>query len=260
VAVAVLEVARGRLDATNVVEPIASAITAIDFDHEDYLGDSLDAIAREKAGVMRSGRVTVLGGALAPEAHAALLDEARRRGARIVEATQETELPLALSGGHMRRNAAVACGLIEAMGAAEPSLRVDRAAVMRGLREVRWPGRLAVVHEDPRVVIDGATTSRARASVALPALVGARPWWLLFPRCATSTGARSRRSGTTRERGGRDRGRRQAAASAARSRRRVRVARVAAHHRRSGARASRGCSRRIVRRRSWSLVRSFSPE
>jgi len=183
VAVAVLEVGLGgRLDATNVVEPIASAITAIDFDHEDYLGDTLDAIAREKAGVMRAGRVTVLGAALAPEALTALLDEARRRDAHIVEASEETELPLALSGGHMRRNAAVACGLIEAMGAAEPCLRVDRAAVTRGLREVRWPARLAVVHEDPRVVIDGAHNVQGARALrdALPALVGARPVRLLF--------------------------------------------------------------------------------
>ena len=180
---AVLEVGLGgRLDATNVVEPIASAITAIDFDHEDYLGHSLDAIAREKAGVMRRGRVTVLGAAIAPEAHAALLDEARRRDALIVEAAQESAMPLALGGSHMRRNAAVACGLIEAMGAAEASLHVDRAAVTRGLREVRWPGRLAVLREDPRVVIDGAHNVQGALALraALPALVGARPVRLLF--------------------------------------------------------------------------------
>ncbi len=60
--VAVLEVGLGgRLDATNVVEPLASAIVSVDFDHEVYLGRSLAAIAREKAGVLRAGRATVIG-------------------------------------------------------------------------------------------------------------------------------------------------------------------------------------------------------
>jgi dihydrofolate synthase/folylpolyglutamate synthase len=180
---AVLEVGLGgRLDATNVVEPIVSAVTAIGFDHEDYLGSTLDAIAREKAGVMRAGRVTVLGGAMPAEAHAALLDEARRRGAIAVEAPPEPSAALALGGGHMRRNAAVACGLIAAIGAAEPGLRVDHAAWTRGLHEVRWPGRLAVVHEHPRVVVDGAHNVDGALALrdALPTLIGDRPVRLLF--------------------------------------------------------------------------------
>jgi dihydrofolate synthase/folylpolyglutamate synthase len=180
---AVLEVGLGgRLDATNVVEPIASAITAIGFDHEDYLGNTLDAIAREKAGVMRAGRITVLGAGLVPEARAALLDEAGRRGARVIEATEESAFPLALAGGHMRRNAAVACGLVEAMGAAEPGLRVERAALLRGLGEVRWPARLAIVGEDPRIVVDGAHNPDGAHALraALPALVGTAPVRLLF--------------------------------------------------------------------------------
>jgi len=183
VEVAVLEVGLGgRLDATNVVEPIASAVTSIGFDHEEYLGDSLAAIAREKAGVMRRGRVTVLGAGLEPPARAALLDEARDRGALLSEASSECRDTLALGGGHMRRNAAVACGLLEAMGAAEPRLQVDPASVSRGLRNVRWPGRLAVVREAPRVVIDGAHNVEGAIALrdALPDLVGPGPLRLLF--------------------------------------------------------------------------------
>ena len=180
---AVLEVGLGgRLDATNVVEPVASAVTSIDFDHEEWLGSTLDAIAREKAGVMRPGRVTVLGPGLDPAARAALLDEGERRRAVLVEASDLLVPTLALGGAHMRRNAAVACGLLEAVGAAEPRLRVDPAAISPGLGRVRWPGRLALVHEVPRVLLDGAHNVQGALALraALPGVVGAGPVRLLF--------------------------------------------------------------------------------
>lgn len=181
--VAVLEVGLGgRLDATNVVEPVVSAVTSIGFDHEDYLGHTLDAIAREKAGVMRAGRVTVLGSALPDEARAALLDEAGKRGAIVAHAAPLVANVIALDGAHMRRNAAVACGVLEALGVAEPRLAVGEAAVARGLDRVHWPGRLAVVHEAPRVVLDGAHNLDGAHALraALPALVGPGPVRLLF--------------------------------------------------------------------------------
>ncbi|HEX9185589.1 MAG TPA: bifunctional folylpolyglutamate synthase/dihydrofolate synthase, partial [Vicinamibacteria bacterium] len=81
--VAVLEVGLGgRLDATNVAEPLASAIVSIDYDHEVYLGRTLDAIAREKAGVMREGRATVVG-RLPVEARRALAERAHRLEAEL---------------------------------------------------------------------------------------------------------------------------------------------------------------------------------
>ncbi|MBY0278123.1 bifunctional folylpolyglutamate synthase/dihydrofolate synthase [Candidatus Binatia bacterium] len=181
--VAVLEVGLGgRLDATNVVEPIVSAVTSIGFDHEDYLGGTLDAIAREKAGVMRPGRVTVLGADLPAEARAALLDEGARHGAILVEGRVARANAVALNGPHMQRNAAVACGVLEALGRAEPRLAVAPEAIARGLARVRWPGRLAVVHEAPRVVLDGAhNVDGARAlCAALPAVVGSSRIRLLF--------------------------------------------------------------------------------
>jgi dihydrofolate synthase/folylpolyglutamate synthase len=183
--VAVLEVGLGgRLDATNVVEPRASAVTSIGFDHEDYLGETLGAIAREKAGVMRAGRTTVLGPELPDEAREALLAEAVRLGARVVEAAGDAEsvAALALCGRHMRRNALVASTLLEVMGDAEPRLVVPSSAVTRALSEVRWPGRLAVVHDAPRIVVDGAhNVQGARALVeALPSVLGPRPVRLVF--------------------------------------------------------------------------------
>jgi dihydrofolate synthase/folylpolyglutamate synthase len=182
---AVLEVGLGgRLDATNVVEPVASAVVSIGRDHEAFLGDTLDSIAREKAGVMRAGRAVVLGPALAEEARLALLEEAARIGARVVEAdpSDPATEAVALRGAHMRRNAAVALALLDELGAACPHLAVDAATRRAGLAGVRWPGRLEIVHQRPLVVVDGAHNREGVAALVegLPAVFGTRRPRLLF--------------------------------------------------------------------------------
>ncbi|HEY7514016.1 MAG TPA: Mur ligase family protein, partial [Vicinamibacteria bacterium] len=84
--VAVLEVGMGgRLDATNAVEPLVSAIVSVDYDHQEFLGTTLRAIATEKAGVLRAGRTTVLG-PLPEEARRAIAEVGRAVGARLVPA------------------------------------------------------------------------------------------------------------------------------------------------------------------------------
>jgi dihydrofolate synthase/folylpolyglutamate synthase len=183
--VAVLEVGLGgRLDATNVADPVASAVTTIGFDHQEFLGDTLGAIAREKAGVMRPGRPVVLGAHLPAEARRALLDEAKRIGARVVEsAPGRFDLgALPLRGAHMRDNAAVALALLEETARECPALRVDERAIRTGLATVRWPGRLDVVHRDPLVLVDGAHNPDGIAALvaALPGVVGGARPRLLF--------------------------------------------------------------------------------
>ena len=113
---AVLEVGLGgRLDATNVVTPSAVAITSIDFDHQAQLGNTLESIAREKAGVIRPGIPVVCG--LLPEVAARVIGEAcAALGARLVRAgdlTRAQALPLALAGRHRTANAAVALCLLD---------------------------------------------------------------------------------------------------------------------------------------------------
>ena len=82
VEVAVVEVGLGgRLDATNVITPMAAVITSIDFDHQDLLGETLESIAREKAGVIKPG-IPVIVGPVAPGAHAVIADACRERAAR----------------------------------------------------------------------------------------------------------------------------------------------------------------------------------
>ena len=193
--VAVLEVGMGaRLDATNVCEPLASAIVSVDLDHEMYLGDTLAAIAREKAGVLRPGRPTVLG-RLRREARAAIAERAVDLGARLVYAVEgarvqgdETRLTIetalgryegirALPGRHQRRNLLVALRLLEeARGA---GLNLDLDALAAGLSKAHWPGRLEWIPGDPPLLLDGAHNPAGARALAAH-LRGLRPFTLLF--------------------------------------------------------------------------------
>ena len=161
VELAVLEVGLGgRLDATNIVTPIATAITSIDFDHQAQLGDTIEAIAIEKAGIIKP-RVPVICGPLPPAAANVIGEIARTRAAPLIEARDRVRIvshegdgsvsvrspmralervTLALQGRHQLDNAAVAVAVIDEL--ARHGLRVTDAAVRRGLTEAEWPGRL----------------------------------------------------------------------------------------------------------------------
>jgi dihydrofolate synthase/folylpolyglutamate synthase len=170
---AILEVGLGgRLDATNVSDPLVSAVVSLDFDHQAFLGTTLDAIAREKAGVMRAGRPVVLG-PMPDEAHRALLEEATVKGARVVEAAsvarvvEETGDRLTvrsptfswtrlrpLPGAHQRSNLLVALSVLEEARVA--GLPFDLARAARGVSRVHWPGRLQSLPGRPALLLDGA--------------------------------------------------------------------------------------------------------
>lgn len=136
VELAVLEVGiGGRLDATNIVAPRVTAITGVALDHQDMLGDTLDAIAREKAGIAKR-RVPLVLGALPADARAAVLEVARAVEARPVEAPPlPPDARVGLLGPHQRDNARVAWTIGAELGLPED-------ARTRGLAEARWPGRL----------------------------------------------------------------------------------------------------------------------
>lgn len=165
----------GRLDATNVVaRPAACVLTAIGLDHQDYLGDTLGAIAGEKAPILRAG-VPAACAAQAPEAEAAILARARLLGAplwlgdedwthaetpegfRVAAPGLELDAPHpALAGPHQVANAALAIVALHASGLVAPTPEL----VARALPAVAWPGRLQRLAE-------GAATD----------LLG-RPFWL----------------------------------------------------------------------------------
>jgi dihydrofolate synthase/folylpolyglutamate synthase len=186
--VAVLEVGMGgRLDATNVAEPIAGAITTIDFDHERYLGSTLAAIAFEKAGVIKPG-MTVIVGERKPEPVDVIARACRERSATFVAAAdgvrastgsggERTRLTLrtpadeygtitlGLLGAHQVDNAIVAVRLLEALR--EQGLDIPRAAIVTGLEEARWPGRLEWRRlPEGRVLLDAAHNPAGAVALA----------------------------------------------------------------------------------------------
>jgi dihydrofolate synthase/folylpolyglutamate synthase len=138
--VAVIEVGLGgRLDATNVVEPLVSAVTHVAMDHAEYLGPTLPDVAREKAGIAKPGTPFVIGEE--DEALATLLaDVARSRGALPVRvaAGEHYAGQLALPGAHQRRNAAVAAAVLAAL---PPPWMPPPPAVTAGFARARLPGR-----------------------------------------------------------------------------------------------------------------------
>ncbi len=179
----VLEVGMGgRLDSTNVVRPVVSLITNISFDHTRQLGNTLAAIAREKAGILKRGRPAI-NGDLGTDARAVIREKARqhqcplheietdffyryeppaaplnRPGAGKVAVTTwltdwgTFELPLL--GAHQAQNAALALAALDVL--AEEGIVVGRDAVVRGFRTLRWPARVEVMGESPWIVVDGA--------------------------------------------------------------------------------------------------------
>jgi dihydrofolate synthase/folylpolyglutamate synthase len=173
VEVAVLEVGLGgRLDATNVADPLVCAVVSLDFDHEAFLGTTLAAIAREKAGVLRAKRAAVLG-PMPEEARAALLEEAAGKGAPVVESFRGARLEgepdgsvtvrtptlgwkglRPLPGAHQRDNLLLTVRVLEEARAAGLAFDPKRAAL--GLRRIRWPGRLQRLPGRPPLLLDGA--------------------------------------------------------------------------------------------------------
>ncbi|PYJ83978.1 MAG: bifunctional folylpolyglutamate synthase/dihydrofolate synthase [Verrucomicrobia bacterium] len=139
----------GRLDATNAVQSNVAVITPIALDHEKWLGDSLEKIANEKAGIIKA-QTPVVSTPQLPEA-----DKVIRGRATECEAPLEfvdeayAKSPIALRGEHQKLNAAIAIAAIRAA-----NVEIDEAAVTRGLATVEWPGRFQCW--DKRTVIDGA--------------------------------------------------------------------------------------------------------
>jgi dihydrofolate synthase/folylpolyglutamate synthase len=145
--IAVLEVGLGgRLDATNVVHPLVTAITSIDFDHQAQLGDSLASIAREKAGIVKPD-VPLVCGPVPPEARAVIEEVCAERRAPLVQVSQTlladrgmATLELGLPGRHQRDNAAVAVGVLDEL--VRQGVGVPDDAIRAGLTNATWPGRL----------------------------------------------------------------------------------------------------------------------
>jgi len=170
----------GRLDSTNVVEPIVTAITSIDFDHQQYLGNTLADIAAEKAGIIKHS-VPVIVGDVVPEAFAVIERVARDRGAELVRADAPGrdygEIRLGLRGAHQAANARVALRVLETLE--RVGVTIGDTAIVDGLTHVTWPGRLEhrTLADGHDVVLDAAHNPAGAAALAsyLRGLGGATP-------------------------------------------------------------------------------------
>ena len=189
VEVAVIEVGLGgRFDATNVIEPIAGAITTIGMDHQQHLGSTIEAIAGEKAGIIKPGMALVAGD-LPPEAMAVVRRVAGQQGARLIEAARDVSLDvvlddgrarmavqtpeasygpllLALRGAHQVSNALIAIRLLEA--ARSRGVAVTTSAIERGLATTEWPARLELIAlpGGRRVLVDAAHNAEGAQALA----------------------------------------------------------------------------------------------
>jgi dihydrofolate synthase / folylpolyglutamate synthase len=201
--VAVVEVGLGgRLDATNVWQGGVSAITNVALDHMEYLGDTIEKIAVEKAQIIKRGDSRAVTGATDP-ALTVIKHRANRVGVPLtiqaplevtgmdrsglyVRTQAERDLKIGLLGRHQAANAAVALGILDGLYAAEIA-RVSDDSVERGLASARWPGRLELISVagQPDILLDGAHNPAGMAALAtaltelLPQMTAGSPTFLI---------------------------------------------------------------------------------
>ena len=178
----------GRLDATNILVPMVSVITRIAMDHMQYLGDTLAKIAAEKAGIVKPGR-PVVAAAMPDEALAVVAEAARRAGSPFVDVREAVTvrrvsgdlagqkvavssaerdygtLRTPLAAAYQLENIATAVATLETLRS-PVGLPLPEDAVKKALAEVRWPGRMQLVRDDPLVVLDGAHNPDGAAALA----------------------------------------------------------------------------------------------
>ena len=178
----------GRLDATNILSPVVSVITRIDFDHENFLGHSLREIAAEKAGILKKGVPLVLAGQQ-PEAREVILARAEKLGCPVIETPlaygvdQQTmrdgcvraqvvevgsgwsaTVAPQLAGRFQLQNAINAVGAARALAAR--GYRISENAIEQGIAAAVWPGRLEKMQSVPDIYLDGAHNPGAARELA----------------------------------------------------------------------------------------------
>jgi dihydrofolate synthase/folylpolyglutamate synthase len=182
---AVIEVGLGgRLDSTNVVHPALTVITPIDFDHEAYLGHTIEAIAGEKAGILKPG-VPAVFARQRPEASAVLLARAAELHVPVTRAedfeirdlhidargSRFSGIVVPLAGEHQVDNAVTAAQALLALGISPD-----------GIKDARWPGRIEHVSPNPDIILDGAHNPAGARALAryLERFYEGRRIWLVY--------------------------------------------------------------------------------
>ncbi|EDO1181874.1 TPA: bifunctional folylpolyglutamate synthase/dihydrofolate synthase [Listeria innocua] len=164
----------GRLDSTNVLTPLISVITTIGMDHMEFLGNSIEQIAREKAGIIKPG-IPVISGVIQKEAQEVIINNAIRNNSNVAwlnkdffiqnrgdEITFRTshgdEIPditIGLLGIHQLNNAAVAIKVLQYLNTFS-SYEINQSAIKQGLKKAFWPGRMELLDVKPFIMLDGA--------------------------------------------------------------------------------------------------------
>jgi len=174
----VLEVGLGgRLDATNVCEPLVSVITHVDYDHMDKLGNSLEEIAREKGGIIKPGGIVISSKQyneaykeikkIADEENSLIYSGGKEINYEIVKSDIKgvifdltgiyhnyKNLHTPLLGRHQADNAATAITAVEALKI--KGINISEKAIRDGLEKVKWTGRLEIIQSNPTLILDGA--------------------------------------------------------------------------------------------------------
>ncbi len=189
--VALIEVGLGgRLDATNVVQPLVAAVTAIGLDHQQFLGETVVDIAREKAGIFKPG-AAALTIKQDKQVIAALREEAEQRGAELEVVGQDIDfshrfeagelmgphvriglstpratfehVPVPVPGEHQAFNCGLALAVLDKL--AERGFELGEAPIVEGLSQTRLDGRMELIPGDPRILLDGAHNPAALAAL-----------------------------------------------------------------------------------------------
>jgi dihydrofolate synthase/folylpolyglutamate synthase len=178
----------GRLDATNVITPELCVITPVSFDHEAFLGNTIEAIASEKAGILKAGIPAVVAAQL-PAAEAVI----RGAGSSIsasssvlmeeVEVTAEesrfvsegVRFRCPLAGRHQIENARTAVAACRVLG-------IGDRLIAAGMEKTLWPGRMEIVQREPTFILDGAHNPSGAAALAahIREFYAQRPVWLVY--------------------------------------------------------------------------------
>ena len=179
---AVIEVGLGgRLDSTNVIHPLVSVVTNVDFDHMDYLGDSINEIAVEKAGILKHGVPCVTGAegtslevireAAQQKCPLYVLNEAfhyRKTGDQVMSyqglENAFSDLRINLVGDHQLSNCALALCTLELL--ARAGFTAKEEAIRLALAGLTWPGRLEKVHTKPLILLDAAHNPHGAKALA----------------------------------------------------------------------------------------------
>lgn len=194
----------GRLDATNILSPVVTIITPIDFDHENFLGHSLKEIAAEKAGILKSG-VPLVMAEQRPEAREVILGRARSLGCPVIEPAQilgveqestingsvrvlvreansgkSFEIAPSLPGRFQLQNALNAAAAARVLG--DRGFQISDESIIEGVAQTVWPGRLEKLQSFPDIYFDGAHNPGAARELALflEQNFSGRKIWLIY--------------------------------------------------------------------------------